>query len=205
MQERYLWLYGVCGILSGLLITVAYGIGALLRPGYSSVSQAISELIESGAPNKLLLDAILLGFHGLVIPFAYGLHRGIGGGNGSRIGPYLLAAAGVLGVVLTLFFPCDPGCKAVTLRGTLHILIAIPMGFLILFAILAFSRRLKHAEGWAGYSTYSLVTFAAGVLLAVTTVTLAETSLVGLLERLLTVSYQQWYVVMGIALIRRSG
>jgi hypothetical protein len=54
------------------------------------------------------------------------------------------------------------------------------------------------------YSTYSLATFITGIVLAVITVVLAESSIVGLLERLLTAAYQQWYVVLGIALIRRS-
>jgi hypothetical protein len=144
-----LWIYGICGIVSGFLITIAYVVGAILQPGYSSVSQAISELIAVGAPHKALLDILILGFHALVIPFAFGLYRGIGNGKGSGIGPYLLATAGILGVILTLFFPCDPGYVPMTLPGTLHIFIAVPMGFLILFAILAFSRQFRKDTEWA--------------------------------------------------------
>ncbi|RLG33620.1 hypothetical protein DRN97_04620 [Methanosarcinales archaeon] len=62
MDEKNLRIYGVCGIISTLLITAANIVGALLRPGYSSVTQAISELIEAGAPNKILLDTMLFGF-----------------------------------------------------------------------------------------------------------------------------------------------
>jgi hypothetical protein len=200
-----LWIFGACGILSGLLITIAYLIGAILQPGYSSIRQAISELIAVGAPDKALLDVLILGFHALVIPFAYGLYLGVEKRKGAGIGPYLLAAAGVMGIILTLFFPCDPGCVPTTLPGTLHIFIAVPMGFLILFAILAFSFRFRERPTWAWYSTYSLATFITGIILAVITVVLAESSLVGLLERLLTAAYQQWYILLGIALIRRSG
>jgi hypothetical protein len=56
----------------------------------------------------------------------------------------------------------------------------------------------------AVYDAYSQITFAAGVVLAVVTVALAETDLVGLLERLLTASHLQWYAVMGIAVIHRT-
>jgi len=139
-----------------------------------------------------------------VIPFSYGLHRAINNGKGSKIAPILLAGAGVLGVILTLFFPCDPGCEPVTFRGIMHILIAIPMGFLILFAILAFSRRLKNDKEWNIYSRYSLITFIVGILLGISTVVLAKASIGGLLERILTASYLQWYVIMGMALIRRK-
>ena len=194
---------GLCGIVSALLFTAADVTGAILRPGYSSIAQAVSELIEAGAPNKMVLDAMLFGFHGLVIPFSYGLHWGLSSGKGSKLGPILLGAAGVIGVVLTALFPCDPGCNPETFRGTMHIAMAIPMGFLIIFAILAFSRRLIKQPGWTGYGKYSLATFIVAVALAITTVVLAKSPIGGLLERVLTASYQQWYVVMGIVLLRR--
>lgn len=204
MSRKTLKFYGAAGILSALLYIAAWIIGPILRPGFSSMTQAVSELIEAGAPNKLLLDSLIFGFHLLVIPFAYGLHRAIDGGRGSKAGPLLLAGAGVLGLVLTLFFPCDQGCVAETFRGTMHIVLAIPLGFLILFAILAFSRRLKRAEGWSGYDTYSLITFIAGLVMGVLAAAFAKSAVGGVLERLVGIAYQQWYVVMGITLIRRS-
>jgi hypothetical protein len=204
MIKGKLRIFGVCGIVSAVLLTVTYVVGDILRPGFSSMSQAISELIEAGSPNKTLLDIMLFFFHGLVIPFAYGLHKGINDGKGSKLGPWLLAGAGVLGLVITAFFPCDPGCEPVTLRGILHIFIAVPMGFMILFAILAFSRRMKKTENWKQYSTYSLITFIAGFLLGVLAVVFAKSSVGGLIERLISASYQQWYVVMGVILIRRD-
>lgn len=197
---------GVCGLASVALFTTADISGAALRPGYSSISQAISELIEAGAPHKALLDAMLTGYHGLVVPFALGLNWSISGGAGNKAGAILLASAGALGVILTLFFPCDPGCEPfISLRGTMHIFIAIPMGFAILFAILAFSFRLSRDPSWGrGYALYSRTTFGAGVVLAAATVALAESDVVGVLERLLTASYLQWYAVMGIGVIRRG-
>ena len=202
MANRYLKIYGICGIISAILLTVAYVVGAILRPGYSSISQAISELVEAGAPNKMLLDLILFGFHGLVIPFAYGMHIGIKEGKGSKVGPLLLACAGIIGIILTAFFPCDPGCEFITFRGIMHIFLAIPMGFMILFSILAFSFRFKNTESWSIYVRYSIITFSAGVLLGILSVVFATSAVGGLLERLISASYRQWYVVMGIKLIR---
>jgi hypothetical protein len=82
--------------------------------------------------------------------------------------------------------------------------LAIPLGFLILFAILAFSRRLKDDEQWAGYDRYSLITFFVGLLAGIAAAVFAKSPIGGILERLVGVAYQQWYVVMGIALIRRN-
>ena len=75
---------------------------------------------------------------------------------------------------------------------------------MILFAILAFSRRLKNTATWAGHGRYSLITFAAGFVLGILAVVFAKSAYGGVIERLISASYQQWYVVMGIALIRRD-
>jgi len=202
MSKENLKIYGICGIVSAILLTATYIVGALLRPGFSSMRQAISELIEAGAPNKLLLDIMLFFFHGLVIPFAYGLHRGINDGKGSKLGPFLLGGAGVIGLFLTAFFPCDPGCEPVTFTGIMHIFISIPMGFMVLFSILAFSRRLKKSANWTGYAKYSLITFIVGFVLGILAVVFAKSTVGGLIERLISASYQQWYIVMGLKLIR---
>jgi hypothetical protein len=74
---------------------------------------------------------------------------------------------------------------------------------MVLFAILAFSRRLRNAVDWAGFDKYSLVTFAAGFLFGILAVVFAKSPVGGLIERLISASYQQWYVVMGIMLISR--
>ena len=75
---------------------LADGIGAALRPGYSVTGQAISELIERGAPNKALIDVLLLGFHGLVIPFA--VHPQAQGPVGAETQQLLFQVHGVLDV-----------------------------------------------------------------------------------------------------------
>ena len=204
MTNSSMRLYGLCGILSTFLYMSAYVIGALLRPGYSSISQATSELLEVGAPNMLLLGIMIFSFHALLLPFAYGLHKAIDGGKGSKAGPVLLATAGIMGMVLTVFFPCDKGCNPVTITGIMHIIIAIPMGFISVFSILAFSRRLKGNTQWVGFDKYSMITFVVSILLAIATSFLAKSGYGGFLQRILGVAYMQWWVVMGIALIKRS-
>ena len=203
MSNKNLKIFGVCGIVSALLYIAAWVVGDYLRPGYSTRKQAVSELIETGAPNKLLLDIMILGFHILVIPFAYGLHISIDQGKG-KLAPILLSSAGGVGIVLTLFFPCDPGCNPVTFRGKMHILLAIPLGFLIMFSILAFSRRMKKDQNWSNFASYSRLTFFASFFLGVLSAAFAKSSLGGILERLLGLAYQQWYIVMGTALIGRG-
>jgi hypothetical membrane protein len=203
MSNKNLKVFGVCGIVSALLYIAAWVVGDYLRPGYSTRKQAVSELIETGAPNKLLLDIMILGFHILVIPFAYGLHISIDQGKG-KLAPILLSSAGGVGIVLTLFFPCDPGCDPVTFRGKMHIALAIPLGFLIMFSILAYSRRLEKDQNWLAFASYSRLTFLASFFSGVLSAAFAKSSLGGILERLVGLAYQQWYIVMGTALILRE-
>lgn len=196
---------GLCGILSATAFLAGDLLGAAATPGYSPTGQAISELVAIGAPAKPLVDPFLLAFHALAIPFALGLHRAVAPGPGGPLAPALLAAAGLAGMILTLFLPCDPGCaRFVSLRGTLHIFVAIPMGLSVLLAILAFARRFRADPDWRARRAHALASAWAGLALSAITVPLAETDWVGLFERALTLSYLQWYALTGLALIRRS-
>lgn len=204
-QPKFTQVLGACGLFAVIFYLLADGLGIYLTPGYSLTSQAISELMEKDAPYKHVVDSLLLAYHGLVIPFAWGLHRVICDEDRNPLGPLLLAVAGGAGVILTLFFPCDPGCEPfVSVRGTAHIFLAILMGFAVLFAILGFSFRLAKAKRWRRYTSYSRLTFGAGLLLATITVMMAETQFVGLFERILTATYLQWYVAMAYLMIRDS-
>jgi len=95
----------VCGIIGPVLFTGLVVIISYLRPGYSHMSQAISELGEVGAPNAIVQDTnfILVGL--LIIAFSFGLHRGISEGRGSKVGPALViifGAVAVYGIILDL-------------------------------------------------------------------------------------------------------
>lgn len=47
----------------------------------------ISELYEAGVPNAAWLMVLFTAYHALVIPFAYGLHRGLPRTRFGWIGP----------------------------------------------------------------------------------------------------------------------
>jgi hypothetical membrane protein len=202
---RHVRALGALGPVAVLLFIAADVVGSRVTPGYSPVSDAISELVETGAAAKAVVDPLLLAYHALVIPFAAGLHVAIAE-RGRVAGPLLIGIAGLLGVILTLAFPCDPGCAPfVSLRGTLHILIAIPMGFAILIGLFLTARRFRADPRWHGFARYSQLSAGIGVVLAVVTVVMAETGWVGVLERALTATYLQWYAVVGLAIASGRG
>lgn len=194
-----------CGPLSACAMIAADRLGAMWTPGYSSTAQPISELVAVGAAQKSVVDPLLVTFHGLAIPFAAGLFLALRPGRHVLPASLLLAGAGLAGVILTLFLPCDPGCQPfVSLRGTLHIAVAVPMGFSILFAILLFGHVFRQRHRWKSLGAYSILTAALSLALAVSTVLSAETAWAGALERALTLGYIQWYAIVGSILMVQS-
>ena len=195
--------FAVCGIISALLYLIMVIIGGALIPGYSHLTETVSELLVAGAPNRPLLATLMISSSVLGILFPIGLHRGINEGMGSKVGAVFLILAAVLGI-LTTYFPQDPGGPPVTFAGTMHVVLLIPMVVFSLGAFLAFWRRLPNDSLWAGYDKYSLVTFIIAVPLGVVSAVSLDSPYLGLLERISVAVILQWGFVMAIKLFRLS-
>lgn len=185
-------LFFVCGIAAVLLYVAAVITGGVLRPGYNHLSMAISELIETGAPNKALLDGLFIAYNALLIIFAWALGMTVRGGSGLSVsGAAVLAAVGALGLAMTIFFPMDPRGSAATLTGTLHLVVAgaLSLGSILSILFLALGSKDRDA-----FWTYSMVSFVlvlvAGAFAAYTAA--RGSPLMGLAERLTIGLFLQW-------------
>lgn len=119
--------------------------GAALKPGYSSISQFISELNATGTP-----FAVAIGWLGF---FPFGMVAGAlliaSAGSApvqgaSRIGYWLLMAEPV-GYIGSAFWPCDAGCPADgSMSQLLHNLLSIStyLATTLGLALLSFNARL---------------------------------------------------------------
>lgn len=140
-----------CVVLFGL---VFYGIGATVKPGYSSASQFISELNATGTA-----WAQELGYFGFVplgvlfgaFLWAAGPHAQVRGA--SRLGWFLLWAQ-PLSLVAVAFVPCDAGCpvegSAVQALHNLQGVVAYFASGLGLF-LLSFAPSLAHSPAYWRY------------------------------------------------------
>jgi len=135
----------------------------LLRPGYDPIRQYMSELGAVGAPNAIafILPEFLLGL--MMIAFAFGLHRGISEGKGSKLVPILIVVSGV-GWIGGSIFRCDPSCVNESVTGTLHGLFGMFGPLPLLIAPLAILPRLKKDNRWQSYRPFSLIMGALAVL-----------------------------------------
>ena len=141
--DSALSLLAICGIIGPILYTIVVITLGLLRPGYNHVTQFMSELGEVGAPNATIMNTARFTLLGLLMTaFAFGLHRGISEGKGSKIGPALVAVSGA-GLVLSEIFPCDPGCVNESFVGITHEVFAMIAAFAMILALLTIYQRLR--------------------------------------------------------------
>src|SRR5690349_7610970 len=115
-------LFFLCGMPAPIVYVGAVIMGGVKRPGYSLISQFVSELIEAVGPTKFLLKPLFALYNVLTIAFGVGLytrvramseHRGKVSGS---LGALILVAEGLFGFV-TVFFPQDPRGAPVTATG----------------------------------------------------------------------------------------
>ena len=209
--DRLLAILALAGIVGPFLFVITFTLLGFLRTGYSHVADTISLLAEPGAWTAPYQTAnfVVLGL--LTVAFALALHRGVGGGRGSRLGPVLIALFGLVGLIGSAAFPCDPGCEAVTTTGRLHEA-ASGIGFLcFILGLFVVRRRLQQEAVWRPLAPYTLVTGAVATVLLVAfgaVVSGAVEALqpwAGLFQRLFVLSVLQWMVVMGLRLRRLAG
>ena len=197
----------LCGIAGPIFFTVVVLILGSLRPGYSHLTQAISELGETGAPNAIFQQVNFLMIGALVLAFSLGLHRGIGQGKGSKVGPVLLGIFALLSGVGNSIFPCDPGCEFVTFTGTMHNVTGL-LGFLaFVAAALVLSRRYMTDGMWRGYRSYSIVS---GILVllflfAFIAASAGAVPFRGVFQRTFVGLMFLWLIVTGVRLYKVAG
>ena len=132
----------------------------------------------------------------LLLVFAVGLHRGVGDGRGSKLGPALLTAAGV-GLVLC-GFKTEPDLSTTpqTVHGWLHLIGFFVMAGGLLGGAFALWRRLRKHALWRCYGRYSLVT---GLLAIASFAVPGQASIYLLLAVMLA-----WVEVLAIRLLSRA-
>ncbi len=201
----------IAGILAVFIYLVAVGIGSTLRPGYSQIGNFVSELIETRAPNKGILNPLFIVYNFLTGVFAVGLFFFVqsdsptGSTNLGTASAIVLALEAVFGLI-TVFFPQDIRGTAMTPTGTMHIILAGLSSLATMGAMLLFGLWALKVPGMTGYGWYSLVSvvfvFISGGLAAYTGST--NSPILGLMERMAIGGFLQWMLVLGIKLFSLS-
>jgi hypothetical membrane protein len=196
------------GILAPILYALTVILGAALTPGYSHVTNAISELIAAGAAAKPLLDPLFALYNLLIVTFAFGLRQAFRrrGVDLSLLSPLFLGLVGTFGLLMWPF-PQDPVGEAATVGGIVHLVLAAGQSVGTMLAILFMAVSLRRYPVWHRFSAYCLVTLAA-IFLSGIAAALAAASLspsFGLVERVTIGLFLQWVLVVAVTLALSGG
>jgi hypothetical membrane protein len=193
-------------IVGSVLFTVTYTFAGALRPGYSPIDQAISDLGVGDRAWLLNVALIVLGL--LLVGLAVDFYRLVRpeASRLLRLATAIFLAMVGAGYVVAGIFP--ETIPIHWLLGATLIYVGAPLGFLLAAVLL-----LRGGPTWRRLGVYSLVaSLATVVLVGLTFAVFSSYSfspgalpvgrLGGLMERLLFTEILAWYVVIGSRLWR---
>jgi hypothetical membrane protein len=189
------------GITGSIVFVVVVMLAAALRPGYSHVTNFISELGATGTTNAALMNYAGFVPAGLMLAaFGVALARALPRHRLTIVAAALIALFGA-GVAASGFISCDAGCPQTqgSIENLVHNRIA-PIAFLCLIlgaAILGI--HFRRLAAWRARSVYSLLTSALAIcFLGALASSLDTRELTGLWQRLLLSVEFLWCAVIGL-------
>jgi hypothetical membrane protein len=198
----------VCGILAPILYVAAVIGGGLMWPGYSHMSNFISDLIGWGAPHKWLLDPAFGLYNIFCLAFGLGAfliaraalenkRRMVG-----LLGATFLVLTGVLGFVI-LFFPENPVGKQMTNVGIMHIVLAGVSSLTSMVSMLLLAFWFRGEPSTRAMGIYSFISvgfvFVTGGFTAA--MGASHGPIVGFMERLTIGGFMQWLFVVAVSML----
>ena len=196
----------VCGILSSLLYVATDVLGGMRYEGYSFTSQAISELMATGAPSEAFVDPPFIIYGVLALAFGIGvLREGTDRSRALRISGALLIGYAAIGFTGPTLFEMHPRGVATSASDTLHIVLTGALVLLTLLAIGFGAFALDRPFRIYSFATLLLL-IVFGALAAPYGARLAagqSTPGFGIIERINIYASLLWVLVLAIALLRR--
>ena len=187
----------VCGLLAPALFVGAISIFAALRPQYSHLTDAVSELGARGTRYALAWNLVGFVMVGLLIAVSsWGLFRVTGSWAA-------LLFVGLSGVTFagTGVFPADMADLA-ALGSRMHILVSLICFGAFVLGALILGWRFFRLPGWRGVAIASCILGLLGLL----TMPLREMAVPpGMAQRVSFTLYLAWIWVLSLGLWRQSG
>ena len=200
---KFLSLAGVIGPVLFTLITV---ICASLRPGYSHISQFISELGATGSPNAQFMN--FAGFipTGLMIAmFGVSLYLLLSKHLLTRTGSVFITVFG-LGIVVAGLFSCDIGCpREGSIENNIHDTVSGPIFLIGIIGILLHGISFRRQPSFRSIWFFSVVSALLAFTFMVALVNSFETyTTTGFWQRLLLATIFLWCGIVGMKLYKSS-
>ena len=193
----------LCGVSAAIIYMGTVILGGLMRPDYSHISMAISELVADGAPNRSLLSSLFLLYNVLLTVFGIGLFFKANSQTDRKmsgiVGSLALILVGLAGILMELVFAQEPGGTATTFTGTMHFVMAGIASLGTMVAVLGIGLWFRNVPVRKPYVLYSILSvaiiFVAGGSSAVAMAN--HSPLFGLIERITIFTFTLWMFVVG--------
>jgi hypothetical protein len=171
-------------------------LGGALRPGYSHISDTISELFSPGSPNKLFLDSLHSIYALLLIIFGIGIARFVRESKRltwlGETGGWLYAIMGLVSLTTATIFPQDAWGTPPTFPGEMHKFLSAVVGLLSIFAMLLLGIWFRRSGINPAFGYYSFATISAAVVSAGAFAASYGSPIMGLTERIAAFTGFQW-------------
>lgn len=197
----------VCGIISSVLYLAADVLGGIRYDGYSFTSQAVSELMATGAPSESVVDPIFIAYGVFALAFGVGVvWEGAGRSRDLQISGGLLIGYAAIGFTGPTLFEMHPRGAAGSASDLPHIIVAGVLVLLLLlvigFGAFSLGRRFR---------VYSFATVATMIVLGAASAPYGArlaaglpTPGFGIVERITIYASMLWIAAFAVALVRRG-
>jgi hypothetical membrane protein len=205
MNRRFL---SLCGLIAPILFIFTTILGGAIRPGYSHISNTISELFSPGSPNRVLLSTLHTLFTLLLVLFGIGILKFVQRYEKSKsigiLGALAFIAMGVLNMMTATIFPQDAWGSAPTFYGEMHIILHGVISILSILYIVLLGIWFHQTGVSPNFRMYSFATVVAVMLTAGWFMASVGSPIMGLTERLTALVGFQWTFILALLILNRE-
>jgi len=201
-------LFYLAGLISVATFLLADIVGGIITPNYDYVKNAVSELFQSGAEQRLPLSLILF-FHAFMsILFAIGIIKEHPYKNYKfiNIGGILLFFVGLSNVLSSSIFPQDPIGAEMTFPGQIHLILVGITVLLTFILVPIIGQGFYKYNNWSGFRIFTFICYPiiiiAGFLSPYAIANNIE--IIGLTERIVSYTFYIWILVLAIRLLENN-
>ena len=196
------------GFAVGIFYLLGDITGGFITPKYSYIKNAVSELIQSGAENRLLLSPFMFLHAVMMILFSVGIlmQHSFQQSKLIFIGGILLLGVGICHALSSSIFPMDPVGGSTTFPGRMHlILVGITVvSIFVLMPLLGIG--FNQIYGWNSFAIFTFVCLVVIVISGIASPIVIGRGLpvMGLTERITGYTFYIWLFVMAYLLIKEG-
>ena len=193
------------GIVAGIAYLVGDIIGGMITPEYSYKANAVSELVQTGAKDRLFISTFLFVHAVCIILFAVGVlsNHTYQDNKMVFIAGIGLLVVGICHAISSSIFPQDPVGDEATFPGRMH-LVLVGITVVVLLIVLPLMGQGMYVDrGWGSFRTLTFICLPIMVLGGVLTPVIIGKGIeaMGLTERLVAYTFYLWLAVLAYKLI----